>query len=209
MLKNIIIVIIKQFLTFINWSPWYIKFLLYGDKEYFNIPTHMTKVERLLLYKLAISLPRNSIIVEIGSYLGASSIFLASAAKRRKSVVYCVDTWKNDAMSEGERDTFDEFCKNIEPLRSYVRILRGKSVDMAKIFNKKIDLIFIDADHSYEACSSDAKAWLPKVKPGGIVIFHDIAWAEGVQRTVQEMVKPLEQSRGHVMGNIYWARIDS
>lgn len=34
-------------------------------------------------------------------------------------------------------------------------------------------MVFIDADHSYEACKGDIEAWLPNIKPGGIIALHD------------------------------------
>lgn len=192
-------------LIYFRMIPAYIKFFLKG-KNLFNIFTHMTRFERLLLYKLALSLKENSIIVEIGSYIGASSSFLASAAKQKKHTVHCIDTWKNEGMSEGDRDTFNEFCKNIEPLKDYIHILRGSSVDIAKTFNEKIDLLFIDGDHSYEAVKADVEYWLPKIKNHGIVIFHDIGWAEGVISVVNEFIKPI-QTEEHIVDNTYWARI--
>jgi predicted O-methyltransferase YrrM len=167
----------------------------------------LTLEEKLLLYKLARELEPASVIVEVGSYLGASSTFLAAAAKERRSVVYCVDTWANEGMSEGLRDTYAEFTFNTQRYTEQIRPLRGTSLEIAEGFLQAIDLLFLDADHSYAACRSDAQAWLPKVKPGGIVVFHDIGWAEGVQRTVRELVKPIERSPGHALKNIYWARI--
>lgn len=149
-------------------------------------------IERLLLYRLALSLPRNCTIVEIGSYIGGSSSFLASAAKERNGILYCVDTWKNEAMSEGLRDSYDEFIRNTKTYENRIVPLRGKSVEMTKNFNKNINLLFIDGDHSYEAVKSDEEAWFPKLKDGAIVIFHDYGWAEGVQRTIEEMVKPIQ-----------------
>lgn len=39
----------------------------------------------------------------------------------------------------------------------------------------KIDLLFIDADHSYEGVKSDFEMYSPLVKKGGLIAFHDIA----------------------------------
>lgn len=199
-------IILKKILINLRWSPIYIRYILKNKYRYFTIFSHLTNVERLLLYKLAYSLEENATIVEIGSYLGASSSFLASAAKEKKHTVYCVDTWKNEGMSEGERDTFREFCKNIEPLKDNIRILRGKSADIAKTFNEKIDLLFIDGDHSYESVKTDVQSWLPKLKDGGIIVSHDYRWAEGVKRVVDEYIKPI-QIEYQFIENTYLAKV--
>jgi len=38
----------------------------------------------------------------------------------------------------------------------------------------KVDLLFIDGDHSYEGVKKDWEMYSPLVKKGGIVVFHDI-----------------------------------
>jgi predicted O-methyltransferase YrrM len=39
---------------------------------------------------------------------------------------------------------------------------------------KKIDLLFIDGDHTYEGVKADFEKYLPLVKKGGLIAFHDI-----------------------------------
>ena len=38
-----------------------------------------------------------------------------------------------------------------------------------------LDMIYVDADHGYEAVRADAAAAAPKVKPGGFLVFNDFA----------------------------------
>ena len=53
-------------------------------------------------------------------------------------------------------------------------IIRKDSVEAAgDIEDESLDFVFIDADHSFEGASRDLKAWIPKVKPGGLVTGHD------------------------------------
>ncbi len=53
-------------------------------------------------------------------------------------------------------------------------IRKGASVDVAKtIPDRSLDFVFIDANHSYEAVRDDLRAWVPKVKSGGIISGHD------------------------------------
>lgn len=39
---------------------------------------------------------------------------------------------------------------------------------------EKLDVLFIDGDHSYEGVKRDFELWSPLVRPGGIILFHDI-----------------------------------
>ena len=189
------IALIKKLLNRVKWSPFYYRFLLEGyNKEYFRIYTELGKIERLLLYKLALSLPKRSVILEIGSYLGASSSFLALGAQKNNSKVYCCDTWKNDTMTEGPRDTFKEFLSNTKQLPKIIP-LKGRSEDIGKDFTEKIDLLFIDGDHSYQGVRTDLITWLPHTKKGTILVMHDYSWAGGVIKSVDEIVKPIEIKR--------------
>ena len=61
----------------------------------------------------------------------------------------------------------------------------------------EVDLIFIDADHSYNGCSIDIKAYTPKVKPSGILSGHDIDFP-GVNRAVRELVKTYDVGPNNV-----------
>ena len=62
------------------------------------------------------------------------------------------------------------------------------SVDAAQsLANGFFDLVFIDADHTYDSVLKDIRAWAPKVRPGGILAGHDYGWEfPGVVRAVQE-----------------------
>ena len=90
-------------------------------KHLFGIPTHLTVQERLVLFQTALALPQGFSVVEIGSYLGASTAFLGFAALQRAGFVHAVDPWTNDAMgAEGARDTWAEFRRNTEPFAHFI-----------------------------------------------------------------------------------------
>jgi predicted O-methyltransferase YrrM len=50
-----------------------------------------------------------------------------------------------------------------------------------------VDLIFIDADHSYQGCSRDINAYKNKVKKDGLLTGHDIDYP-GVNKAVKELI---------------------
>jgi len=66
-------------------------------------------------------------------------------------------------------------------------------------FDKPIDVLLIDGDHHYSVVDADIKNWVPRVRKGGVLIFHDYApnagnmamfpELEGVKRAVDELCK--------------------
>lgn len=70
-----------------------------------------------------------------------------------------------------------------------LRVLRMDSEVAASLFpDRYFDLVFIDADHYYEAVKADIPLWLPKIKKGGVLIGHDIGNKRhpGVKKAVTE-----------------------
>jgi len=195
-------------MKFKDWkNTWFL--FLNGLKEADRIFTHMTFDEKKELFGLAKEI--NSVVVEIGSYLGASSCFIAQGIKRSGSCskLYCIDTWKNDAMSEGARDTYDEIMKNTEKYKDIIVPIRESSDNAAAVLQKqikKIDMLFIDADHNYDGCKRDWDLYSPFLRSGSVVIFHDYGWAEGVRKVVNEDVKPLILKEDS-LPNMWWGWI--
>lgn len=198
-----IMTIIKKLATKLINLQIRIKLLPYRHEN--SIFTHLTLREKYKLLSLVGKCKGNS-YVEIGSYIGASSCFIAAGIKRYNGEgrLYCIDTWQNEGMSEGCRDTFDEFKKNTAKYKEFIMPLKGTSHKVSEDFDKKVDFLFIDGDHSYEGVKSDVADWFPKLNNDAIVIFHDIGWAEGVQRVVEESVRPHAKAEGH-LPNMYWA----
>lgn len=179
-----------------------------------GIHTHLTLRERFNLYRLARLASRaqpEATIVEIGSYLGASTVFLAGGLLRGRGRVLCIDTWENDGMSEGERDTFEAFLANTTAFGDQVLPIRGRSEDPATLARVRsecdgIDLLFVDGDHSFEGVARDWENFGPMLRPGAWAAFHDVGWAEGVRAVVEDRVKLVTtMSRG--LPNLWIGRV--
>lgn len=171
----------------------------------FAISSHVTKQERVQLYRLGRSARR---VLEIGSYLGASAACFGAAMAKSGThgKVYCVDTWGNETMPEGLRDTFDEFCRNTSAYADFIVPMRGRSTDVAaavKAQTEFVDLLFIDGDHSYEAVLADWHAYRGLLREGSAIVFHDWGWAEGVQRVIAEEAAGVVQRQG-ALPNMWW-----
>lgn len=151
--------------------------------------TFTKKKELRALYNLASACPHNAVALEIGSYLGASSCYLAAGLARVNGHLFCVDTWQNETMPEGERDTFVEFQKNTNGVRHLLTTIRKRSDEIAEgEIQLPLNLVFIDGDHSYAAVKNDfdcVQKWLAE---DGIIAFHDFSCPafEGVSRVIGE-----------------------
>lgn len=173
----------------------------------FAVTSHLTVNERIHLYNFS----RNAkTIAEIGSYIGASACCFGAAAKTVGSgTVICIDTWNNDAMSEGNRDTWQEFHNNTRDYKGYIVPVRGYSTNVVRAVREispTLDVLFIDGDHSYDGVKADWNAYKDFLKEGSTVIFHDYGWAEGVKKVVHEDVMPLVSSNGK-LPNMWWGQI--
>jgi len=143
----------------------------------------------------------NDIIAEIGVWKGSNARNILEGNKTVK--IYCIDRWKKYTEDEAEREqatrmgdaSRDKFkiAKNktykvIEPFYNRARIIELDSITASKSFDDGcLDLVFIDALHSYEGCLADIKAWMPKVKQGGYICGHDYPRRPGVVQAVTEM----------------------
>jgi len=149
-------------------------------------------MDAVRLAYLAAQVPENGLIVEIGSFWGRSSCFLASAAKPGVKII-CIDRWDKpvDFKKFNENITHFGFDKIITPVHA-------KSLDVVRDFRDPIDLLYIDADHHYDAIKADYEAWMPLVRSGGTIAFHDYcgkAWPD-VKRYIDNVVQEELQISG-------------
>lgn len=126
-------------------------------------------------------------IVEIGSYLGRSTILLALA---RAGTVVAVDPHEGE-LTAGEHgpaaDTYPLFLRNLETagVAGLVEPRRQTSLEAARDWSEPVRLLYLDGLHDYESVRDDVAAWAPHVAPGGFVVFDDYA-VHGVQRAIAE-----------------------
>jgi hypothetical protein len=91
----------------------------------------------------------------------------------------CVDPWQSYPAYDDNKNKPDEihqaFLKATATLSPYgATFLRMPSVDAAKLVpDQSLDVVYIDGNHIAEFVRADVEAWLPKVKPGGLICGHD------------------------------------
>lgn len=126
-----------------------------------------------------ISLLRPAILVELGSYQGASFCAFCQQIEHLgiPCEAYAVDTWQGDANmghygDEVHNDLF-EWIKTHYP--GFACMIRSSFDDaLDKFDDRSIDLLHIDGFHSREAMLHDFESWLPKMSERGVILMHDI-----------------------------------
>ncbi len=158
----------------------------------------LSKVEGMLtlnegryLCRLAQLNPGKGPIVEIGSWKGKSTIWLALGAMAvRGDKVYAIDP-HTPLLEEGYvEDTEADFRRNIEEaeIDSQVVSMVMTSEEAVKGWNKPVGLLWIDGDHRYEQVKRDFLLWEPHVIEGGIIAMHDTIRKKGPKRVLWEEV---------------------
>jgi len=147
--------------------------------------------EGQLLYNLAKKCDRGA-IVEVGSWKGKSTIWLASGSKKgKKAIVYAIDPHIGSPEHHkmfGKVWTFEEFKKNIKKagVDDIIVPMVKKSEEAAKNFDKPVGLAFIDGAHEYDMVALDYSLWFPKMVDGGVMAFHDTILSPGPAKLVEE-----------------------
>jgi predicted O-methyltransferase YrrM len=112
-----------------------------------------------------------SVFVEIGCYKGKSTCYMIDAIKRsgKKISFYVFDNFSTLG------DVEQEFLDNLGGDRlSRIKFLKRDSVVASRRFeDSSVDFVFIDTDHYASQLSKELIAWIPKMKPGGLVSGHD------------------------------------
>lgn len=174
--------------------------------------------EGAALIKLAANVPSGMVIVELGSYTGKSASCLVYGSTHGQGVpVYAVDLWDRGTSRKGKgfrvydaerdgvqsaskfhqprvREIFDRRMKHYDK-QMLMHAIVGHSAETAAHFadwfpDVRIGLLFIDAEHTYEAVRADFHAWQPLVAgKKGVIAMHDYAMkpeGAGVTKFVDE-----------------------
>ncbi len=147
--------------------------------------------EGMRLYETALEASRLGPCLEIGSYCGKSTIYLGSACRENKGILFSIDHHRgSEEQQPGEEyfdpdlfdedvglmDTFKNFRKAIEKTGLFYTVVPivSRSDVVARLWSTPLSLVFIDGGHTYEAVHTDYKCWAKHLIPGGYLLIHDI-----------------------------------
>lgn len=171
-------------------------------------------------------------IIEIGCWRGRSTRVLGDHVKPG-GVVYAVDHWAGESpeMSElearlakpgaltstidyatlGSDGVYARFAANLKDLIASGRVvpMRATSVEAAHalaVCGVQADFVFIDGDHAEVSLLADLAAYVPLVRPGGLLAGHDydrLAWHRDVKRVIDRAFA----GRFALEHTIWWLRV--
>lgn len=121
------------------------------------------------------------LFVEIGTWKGASTAYMGveilnSGKKIKFDAIDCFCGLKAENDYYTLTEVYDEAVNNLKPLidLNVLTLIKAYSPEISSNYeDESIFFCFIDGSHEYEHVKSDIKAWLPKVKKGGIIAGHD------------------------------------
>lgn len=127
----------------------------YIHEEALGLPGAFSQYDMMALYPGLQDIPKDGLYLEVGVRNGRSLMF---ARKHSKGRVVGID--------KGHEILLDEFkkVKNWE-------FIHAESNEAVKDWDRQIDVLFIDADHTYQGVKDDWNNFSPFVKKGGVGIF--------------------------------------
>ena len=122
---------------------------------------------------------RPRVVVELGTHMGLYVLAMGMALRDlgQGGKLYAIDTWQGDPQATFYGDeVYETFLQRrsqlgLEAIITPLRMLFSEGVAHV---TEPVDLLHIDGLHTYEAVSQDLADFGPKVRPGGIILFHDV-----------------------------------
>lgn len=160
--------------------------------EWKEIEGWLDPTAAMWLYNKACSMDS---VLEVGSWKGRSTHPLASGCK---GTVFCVDHWQGskeelDATHNEakEKDIFVEFQHNISEFKHVVPIKLPSLVASKFFAYNSIDMIYIDAGHTYDEVLADFVSWKPKCKKLFCGHDYDLANIEKISDELKIRTRPV------------------
>ena len=135
----------------------------------------LSDAEGELLFALAAECPPSATIVEIGSWHGKSTIWIASGARLVGGHVFAIDPHEG-SFEDRTAHTLTILNTNLANagVAQLVTPIVERSPHAAHHVTDRSHLLFIDGDHAASSVRRDLEVWLPNLHVGGTVALHDV-----------------------------------
>lgn len=150
---------------------------------------------------MAERIPANGVFVELGVWRGRSMCYMYEKLLARHGVegmprMVGVDYFSNQdkfTMWEKGVSLYDTVRHDLERacVEKPPELIVGNTAAAAGAFAaRSVDAIWVDAGHDERSVCADLAAWMPKLKPGGIMAGHDYNSHVGVRKGLMTMGIP-------------------
>ena len=106
--------------------------------------------------------------------------------------------------------TWDEYYFGVCKLMTFfpcLHVLKAKSLEATDLFEDGyFDMVYIDTSHFYEDTLVEVPAWLPKVRPGGIISGHDYLTPTRKHAGVKKAIDELFPDGVNTLPDMVWWR---
>jgi predicted O-methyltransferase YrrM len=151
----------------------------------------MPGAEGLALFGAAARYAGRGPVLEVGTYCGKSTIYLAAAARAAGQPVITVDHHRGSEENQpgweyhdtslvdprtGRLDTLPHARATLAAagVEDDVVVVVGRSADVARLWRTPLGMLFIDGGHTDAAARTDYESWAPWIAPGGVLAIHDV-----------------------------------
>jgi hypothetical protein len=155
--------------------------------------------EMNVLYPFVVALPKNSLLVEIGTFHGKSTLFWRFTNPDIKILTIDICNQKgfgSEAVNITEGIVIPKHIDQEVLDEGNIFQVRGSSHEVVKTFNWDIDFLFIDSLHTYEDTRDNIIEWGSHVKPDHFIVFHDYSSGfPGVIKAVNEYLADNKEAK--------------
>lgn len=129
--------------------------------------------------------------VEIGSWCGKSTIYIANEIAKTGRLFFAIDHHRGSEENQPDWEWFDpevwdeqaEAIDTLPHFRNNIRLAKleatvvamvGNSAAIGKSWGSPVGFLFLDGGHTMSAALADYRAWVGHIKRGGILAIHDV-----------------------------------
>ncbi|MCH2124913.1 MAG: class I SAM-dependent methyltransferase [Pirellulaceae bacterium] len=136
-------------------------------------------------------------VVEVGTFAGGTAVGFANALiENGHGRLLCID---QDSYSHG---TFPEVVqRNLQRVglpSEQLQLCCGDSKtwlpDLANDLSEKVGIVLIDGDHTFAGARTDIQNALPLVKPGGLILVHDVDRGRSMDEATEAHPHPVYEA---------------
>lgn len=144
-----------------------------------TMPKHGTDFFGFIFYGICMNINAKC-TVEIGVAGGYISSWLTHAMAQTKGMHYAID------INQKSIDNYRKLMRSYNYLDQYTKTIRDDSLNIP--WNKKIDFMFIDGEHSEEQVTAEINKYKPYIRKGGYIAFHDYLCFDGVKKSCDTLL---------------------